>query len=130
MSGDLNWRVLVVALFFVVGGVAHFAATDVFAGIVPDYLPAPVLLVWISGVAELLGATGILIPRLRKLAGYGLIVLCIAVFPANLNMALHPQQFPDIPPWLLYLRLPLQLIIIGFIWTAIRPIRATSPSGV
>jgi len=84
------------------------------------YLPYHYELVIISGVFEILGAIGLQIPKTRVFAGYGLIALCVAVFPANLNMALNPEQFPDIPVIALYLRLPIQLLLIWFIWWAIK----------
>ncbi len=87
-------------------------------------------LVIISGVFELLGAVGILLPRTRLLAAYGLMFLCIAVFPVNINMALNTEQFADIPELLLYLRLPLQVIFICFIWWSVRPERLKRISGI
>jgi uncharacterized membrane protein len=115
--------VLIIAFFFLAGGIGHFVAADFFVAIMPDYLPWHWELVIISGVFELMGAIGILIPRTRLLAAYGLIVLCVAVFPANLNMALHPEKFADIPVLFLYLRLPLQLLLIAFIGWAVKPER-------
>lgn len=100
-------------------GVLHFAMPLPFVAIVPSYLPAPLLLVQISGGCEILGAIGILVPATRAAAGWGLILLYIAVFPANLNMALHPLP-PSltggraVPPIVLWLRLPLQLVLIAW----------------
>lgn len=114
---------LVIAGFFFAGGMGHFFVADFFVAIMPDYLPWHWELVIISGVFELLGAIGILIPKTRLLAAYGLIALCVAVFPANLNMALNPEKFSDIPLLLLYLRLPLQLVLIAYIWWSVKPER-------
>lgn len=112
-------RVLLITLFFMVGGVAHFLITERFVGIMPSYIPWPRELVLISGAFELLGAVGVLFAGTRRVAGGGLVLLCLAVFPANLNMALHVERFSDIPPWVLYLRLPLQaLIIMHIVWAA------------
>lgn len=86
----------------------------------PQYLSHHQELVFISGVFEGLGAVGILIKKTRRLSAYGLIALSIAVFPANINMALHPERFANIPVILLYLRLPMQLFIIWFIGWAIK----------
>ena len=110
--------VLAIALFFLLGGFAHFYYLDAFVAAMPTYLGYHKQLVMISGVFEILGATGILHPLTRQLAGYGLIALAIAVFPANINMAMHPDQFSKIPQTLLLLRLPLQLLLIWFIWWA------------
>lgn len=111
---------LIISLFFLIGGIAHFVLTDFFVKAMPDYLGYQYELVIISGVFELLGAIGILIPKTRLLAGYGLIALCVIVFPANINMSLHPDQFTDISEVLFYIRLPLQFLFIWFIWWSIR----------
>ncbi len=112
--------ILVISLFFLTGSIAHFLLTDFFIKIMPDYLSYHWEIVIASGVLELLGAIAILIPKSRLLAGYGLIILCVVVFPANVNMALHPEKFAEIPVVFLYLRLPLQILLIWFIWWAIR----------
>lgn len=93
---------------------------DSFIKIVPAYLSYPRELVIISGVFELLGAIGILLPKSRLIAAYGLIALIVAVFPANMNMALHAEKFPEISTMLLYVRLPFQIL---FVWWAITPER-------
>ena len=69
--------------------------------------------------AELLGAVGVLVPGLRGYAGWGLLLLLLAVFPANVHMALHPAEFERIPAWVLYLRLPLQFVLMGWIYWAL-----------
>lgn len=85
--------------------------------IVPPWLPAHLLLVQISGGCEILGGIGVLVSRLRKLAGGGLIALLIAVFPANIQMAAHPELYADLgSAQLWYLRLPLQVVLIAWIW--------------
>lgn len=112
--------VLIVSTFFIGAGILHFALLDFFSSIVPPYLSNPEALVKISGVFEILGGIGILIQRIRKWAGYGLILLCIAVLPANIHMAMNPDQFADIPVALLYLRLPLQALVIWVIWKAMQ----------
>ena len=110
-----------IALFFLIGGIAHFVWLDTFMSIMPAYLNYHKELVLISGVFELLGAGGILLPRTRRFAGFGLIALAIAVFPANINMALHPENFPQIPASFLYIRLLLQFLFIWLIWWAVTP---------
>ena len=114
---------LILSLFFLIGGLSHFIVADAFVKTIPDYLAYPRELVIISGVFELVGAIGLLIPSVRLVAGYGLIALCIAVFPANINMALHPERFPEVAELFLYSRLPIQILFIWFIWWAIRPER-------
>jgi len=107
------------AVLFIVAGTLHFLITPVYVNIMPSYLPAPTLLVQISGVAEILGGLGLLLPATQSAAAWGLILLLIAVMPANLNMALHASHWPGIPIWLLWARLPLQLPLIywAFLYT-------------
>lgn len=110
----------IIAAFFIVGGIGHFTSAEFFIAIMPDYLPFHWELVAISGVFEILGAIGLLVPKTRLWAAYGLMALCVAVFPANLNMALNPERFVDVPVILLYLRLPLQALFIYFIWWSVK----------
>ncbi|MBI2690967.1 MAG: DoxX family protein [Solirubrobacterales bacterium] len=100
------------ALLFLGSGIMHFTHEKFYTAIVPKSLPNPKALVQISGVAEITGAVGVLIPGTRKLAGQGLIALLIAVFPANINMALNPDRFKQFPAWALWARLPLQFAAI------------------
>ena len=115
---------LIIALFFIAGGIAHFVFTDFFVQSMPDYLSYHKELVIISGIFELLGAIGILVPQTRCFSAFGLILLVIAVYPANINMALHPERFKDIPVLFLYVRLPFQFLFVWFIWWAIAPERS------
>ncbi len=109
----------VLALIFVGAGVLHLTQTDAYVRVMPAYLPRPRELVWISGVAELAGGAGLLLPRTRRWAGAGLAALLVAVFPANVNMALHPASAGlGIAPFLLWLRLPLQALLVGWVWWA------------
>ena len=95
----------------------HFARPMPFVRFVPPYFPHALTLVYITGIAEIIGAVGLLVPRSRRLAGGGLIIVLFAVFPANINMALHLEQFRDIATGAFFwLRLPLQLVYIA--WTA------------
>jgi uncharacterized membrane protein len=106
-------------------GVTHFTSPDGFVSIVPPFLPEPLLLVYLSGVAEVAGGVGILVPRVRRAAGWGLIALYIAVFPANIHMAVNQVPLGDTPApaWVLWLRLPLQAVFIAWAWwvAAARP---------
>jgi uncharacterized membrane protein len=102
-----------------VAGTLHFTHAETFASMVPDYLPAPMVLVWLSGVAEIALGMFLLQKGTRVFAAYGLIALFVAVFPANVGMALHPERglagVPvALPPLLLWLRLPLQLVLIAW----------------
>lgn len=98
-------------------GVAHFRSPEPFVRIVPDWLPAHRALVFISGFFEILGGTGLLVPRTRRAAAWGLIALYIAVFPANVNMAVKNIPFNgQHHPILLWMRLPLQAVLIAWAW--------------
>lgn len=98
-------------------GVLHFVRPQGFENITPDYLPAHLALVLISGAAEFAGGVGLLIPRLRRLAGAGLIVLLIVIFPANIDMLVNADE-QSIPEPLLWARLPLQPLLAWAIYRA------------
>lgn len=103
-----------VFLWFLIGGIAHFAATALEMRIVPPYIPWPRITVLASGVFELLGALGLVVPATRRAAGAGLFLLTIAVTPANVYMLQHAASFA-VPYWALVLRLPLQLALLALI---------------
>ncbi len=103
-----------VFLWFFIGGIAHFVATNIEVRIVPSYLPAPRSLVLISGVFELFGAFGLLRTKTRRAAGAGLLLLTLAVTPANIYMLQRWNAFP-IPYWILVTRLPLQILLLWLI---------------
>jgi uncharacterized membrane protein len=108
----LRW---VLIALMVILGVLHFAAAEAFAQIVPPQLPWPVALVWISGVFEILLGLALIPERTRRLAGWGLVALYIAVFPANVYMAVANVRIGDLPPAppaLLWGRLPLQVVFV------------------
>jgi len=109
-----------ISLFFLAGGIGHFVFSSFFIAIVPPYVPTPALTVAISGVCELAGVIGLLMTGTRRMAGIGLLLLIVAVFPANLYMAQHPEQFDAFAPWLLYARLPLQLVLLAWVGFAMR----------
>jgi len=106
---------------YVVAGVGHFAFTYAYERVMPAYLPAHHALVLLSGVAEITGGMGVLIPGRRRAAAWGLVCLLVAVLPANLWMAQHPELTPGVPQWLLWLRLPLQIPLIWWAWLYTRP---------
>jgi uncharacterized membrane protein len=115
-----------VFLWFLIGGVAHFSLTDVEMRIVPPYIPWPRAAVLITGVFELLGAIGILIPKTRRAAGIGLFLLTIAVTPANVYMLQQAEHF-NVPHWALIVRLPFQLVLLALIlWSTSKPRRVDS----
>jgi uncharacterized membrane protein len=105
---------VLVFLWFMIGGVAHFSLTEAEMRIVPPSIPWPRAAVLISGVFELLGAVGILIPVTRRAAGIGLFLLTIAVTPANVYMLQHAESF-NVPHWALIIRLPFQAVLLALI---------------
>ena len=105
--------------WFFFGGLAHFAFTDLEARIVPPQIPGARDMVLFTGILELAGAFGLLLPWTRRLAGWCLFALTLAVTPANIYMLTIHEQF-DIPVWLLWLRLPLQLVLLWLILWASR----------
>ena len=105
----------VVFFWFFFGGMAHFALTDLEARIVPPQIPDPRDIVLITGILELAGAFGLLLPWTRRAAGWGLFLLTLAVTPANIYMLHVHDQFPQVPVWLLWVRLPLQLVLLWLI---------------
>ena len=114
-----------VFLWFFIGGIAHFAATELEMRIVPPYIPWPRAAVLVSGVFELIGAVGLWWRPTRRMAGIGLFLLTIAVTPAHLYMLQRPELFA-VPIWALWLRLPLQAALLALIaWCAI----ARGPAG-
>jgi uncharacterized membrane protein len=110
-----------VGITYVFAGIMHFVIPKQYEAIMPDYLPAHKELVAASGVAEIAGGAGILVERVRKPAAWWMIATLVAVFPANLHMALHPDRYRQVPRWALYARLPFQALFIWDVWrTAIR----------
>jgi len=109
----------IVGPFFVFSGLMHFARTRWYVSIMPDYLPAHHELVYASGAAEMLGGAAAIASRPR-LARWWLIATLLAVFPANVHMALHPESYARIPRWVLYARLPFQVVFVLWVWRGTR----------
>lgn len=113
----------IVFSFFFFGGLGHFLVTDFFVNIVPPWVPWPLAAVYVSGVFELAGAFGVLFSKTRQLAGYGLILLTLAVTPANVHMWLNPELFPEVPAALLGPRLVAQVLLLICIWWSTKPVK-------
>jgi uncharacterized membrane protein len=109
----LRW---LLAVFMTLAGLNHFLSPATYVGMMPAVLPAPPALVYVSGIAEIVTGLGLLVRRTRKLAAWGLIALLVAVFPANINMAVNALPLGDqpVPQWALWARLPLQLVLIAW----------------
>jgi uncharacterized membrane protein len=117
-----------VILWFLIGGIAHFAATELEMRIVPPYIGCPRLAVLASGVLELLGVAGLLYSPGRRAAGIGLFVLTLAVTPANVYMLQNHQRF-NVSYALLIVRLPAQVALLALIaWSAILPVQRATKS--
>jgi uncharacterized membrane protein len=109
---------IVLAAFFILAGVLHFLTPIPFIRIVPPMLPWPQALVAISGAAEILGGFALLLSVTQRHAAYGLVLLLIAVFPANIYMAMTHIPFPGVigQSWFQWLRLPVQFLLIAWVW--------------
>ena len=110
------------AAVYTLAGLNHFLNRGFYEQIVPPWLPAHTELVYASGVAEMIGGLGLLSERTRKPAGWWLIATLIAVFPANVHMALHPDDFKSVPGGraALLARLPIQALFIWLVVAAMR----------
>ena len=114
----LRW---LLAVFFVVAGVNHFRTPEIYFGMMPPWLPWPAALNAIAGGAEILGGIGLFVPQARRLAGWGLIALLIAVFPANVHAALEGKMpGTNFSPLILWVRLPFQAVFIAWTWWVAR----------
>jgi uncharacterized membrane protein len=112
---------VVLGLAFIMAGVNHFWNPKWYRAIIPSYLPNHALLVELSGYAEILLGVMVFVPRWATVTRWGLIALLLAVFPANIHMALHAERYPQIPSWLLWARLPFQVVFTLWVWWAVRP---------
>jgi len=118
------WRKLVLfglAAFFINIGINHFVNPDFYLSIMPPAFPMHAEAVYVSGFFEVLGGICVLIPRLRKIAGWGLVALLVVVYPANIYMAITPEAFPDFPVALLYVRLVFQFVFFYWAFSVTRP---------
>lgn len=114
---------VILAVALTVVGISHFVVSEPFVKIMPPQLPYPLELVYISGFFEILGAIGLLVPPVSRAAAWGIIALFIAVFPANINMAVNHIHINGIPdsPWFQAVRLPFQAVLIAWAWWYTKP---------
>ena len=120
-----GWRTLM-ALGYMLAGSLHLLVTPAYMRIMPTYLPWHRALVVLSGVAEMAGGLGLLVPQSRsgqpgRAAAWGLVGLLVAIFPANVTMVAEHARFPQVPLWAAWLRLPLQLPLLWWAWVYTRP---------
>ncbi|MBD2677549.1 MULTISPECIES: DoxX family protein [Nostoc] len=114
---------VILAIAIILVGVTHFLIPEPYVKIMPPQLPYPLELVYLSGFYEILGGIGLLVPPVSQAAAWGLIALFIAVFPANINMAVNHIKLEYIPdsPWVHVIRLPLQAVLIAWAWWYTKP---------
>jgi len=108
---------------FIFTGVMHFLRPKMYEAIMPPFIPAHEEMVAVSGAAEIIGGVAALFPRAHPFARVWLIALLLAVFPANVHMAINPEDIkgiPDVPRWLLWARLPGQALFIAWVVRATR----------
>lgn len=117
-ENNLTLSQALLGMLYITAGVNHFISEKFYVDIVPDSLPNKREIVQISGVAEIIGGVGVLAPRTRRFAGKWLVALLIAIFPANINMALKPERYKRFPAWALWARLPIQFVAIAWAWAA------------
>ena len=117
-----SWRragLFAVAIMFLFTGATHFTGMKHdYAAMLPGFVPMKVSIIHMTGALQILGAVGLLVPRTRRLAGIGLALLLVAMFPGNVYAALNEVPFRGEPPTPLWLRAPMQLLFIGMIWWA------------
>ena len=113
------------APFFMLAGALHFIKPEPYRAIMPRWVPAPDAMVAASGVAEIAGGAGLLLPAARRAAGWWLAATLVAIFPANLEMALHAERYPQVPGGrrALWARLPLQGLLIAWVLDAAGSLR-------
>jgi len=109
---------IILSIAMIVIGAKHFTDPEPFVKIVPDSIPYQWSLVYISGFIEVLAGVGLLIPQFSRVAAWTLVVLYIAVFPANLYQAINNINVPGLPhdPPLIWLRLPFQALLVAWAW--------------
>jgi len=116
---------LILSAFFIFAGIGHFVAPALYLKMMPPYIPAPLFMIYASGAAEALLGALILPEKTRVPAGWGLIAILAAVFPANVYLALTPGLWPHVPEWVLWARLPFQGLFVYWVWSA--ALRKTRP---
>lgn len=112
------------AVLYATGGVNHFLHEAFYVGIMPEHYSHPGALVLASGVAEVAGGVGLLVPATRRVAAAGLGVMLLGFLDVHVWMVRHPARFPGVPVWVLWARIPLQFVLIAWAWRYARRPRA------
>lgn len=116
------------SVLYVLAGLNHFRDPNFYLRIMPPYFPWHLFLIYLSGAFEIILGSLLVIPRFTRLAGFGLIALLIAVFPANIHMAINSGLYPEISPIALWIRLPLQGVLIAWAYWYTRTGSAVPPA--
>ena len=116
----ISTSVLLQSLFYVTSGINHFWHRSFYLRIMPDHYSHPDTLVQISGVAEILGGIGLLVPATRRAAAVGISIMLVVFLDVHQFMLRHPERFPQTPAWILWARLPLQAVLIAWAWRYVR----------
>lgn len=134
---NFKWHYIGLAtvfVWFMGGGITHFTMPEFYVNIMPPYIGWHLEIVYISGVFEILGALGVLLPATRQLAGNCLVLLTVAVTPANIHMWMNPDLFPDLSTTFLTVRLLVQVLLLACIWWSTRTppenLEVSSPNAV
>jgi uncharacterized membrane protein len=112
-----SWDLLslrVQSAFYVLAGLNHFWHREFYERVMPDHFQHPAALVYASGVAEVLGGVGLLLPQTRRFSAAGLCLMLVVFLDVHWFMAAHPDRFPELPRWLLIARIPMQFLLIGW----------------
>lgn len=112
----LPWHLYLMASLYILAGLNHLRVPRVYVRMIPPAFPAPKLLNYISGTAEIILGVLLCIPECTPMAAWGIIALLVAVFPANVYMLTNDKAGMGVPRWILLLRLPLQLVLLYWAW--------------
>jgi uncharacterized membrane protein len=104
---------VVQSVFYVASGINHFWHPNFYLHIMPDHYAHPLPLVELSGVAEILGGVGLLVPVTRRFSAVGIAAMLVVFFDVHIFMLRHAARFPEVPGWVLWARIPLQFLLIA-----------------
>jgi uncharacterized membrane protein len=116
------WRasLLIQSLFYVAAGINHFWHPAFYRHVMPDHYAHPEGLVKLSGLAEILGGLGLLLPATRRASAAGIVLMLVVFLDVHQYMLRHPERFPEVPVWALWARVPLQFVLIAWAWSFTR----------
>lgn len=109
----MEWHLILMSVLYIVAGIMHFIKPRMYVSIMPPYIPSPQMMVFLSGIAEAVLGIGLLFSETRVWAAWGIVLLLIAIFPANIYMATS-DKFKRIPAWIRWGRLPLQAVLVAW----------------